>query len=187
LGPPSPLLLAIRSGLRRLGPAGVAALATAAVALSVVLFLRIDDLGDENDQLRAQVLSASQVMDQLRQIEAVRSAPDVESVALQAQPRAPEAIGTFYWSESIGIGVLVCSKLAPLAPGQVYQMWLFADGQATSAGTFTSWQGIGHVIVDLTKLSGRTPDAIGVSIEAEGGSWVPSSEMILLGRLPKDY
>lgn len=182
---PSPRLPAI-GGFRRLWPAGVSALGSAAVALAILLFLRMDNLGDENEQLRSQVVAASQLTDQLRQMEAVRSAPDVKSVALQAQPWAPEVVASFYWSEVTSRGALVCSKLAPLEPGQVYQLWLLFDGQAISAGTFTPWQGIGYLIFDLGPLT-EHPDAVGVSVEPLGGSRTPSSEMILLAPFPHDY
>lgn len=183
---PSPWLPAIGSGFRRLWPAGVFALGSAAVALAAFLFLRMDNLGNENDQLRSQVVAASQLTDQLRQMEAIRSAPDVKSVALQAQPWAPEVVASFYWSEVTGRGALVCSKLAPLEPGQVYQLWLLFDGQAISAGTFTPWQGVGYLIFELGPLT-EHPHAVGVSVEPEGGSPAPSSEMILLAPFPHDY
>lgn len=177
-------------GLRAMWPVGagaVAAVATATVVLLAVLFFQVDDLRQDNDRLQLQLADASQVTDQLRQIEAVRSAPDVTSVLLASTMAASPAVATFFWSRSTGTGALVCNNLKTLDPSQVYQIWLFEDGEAISVGTFDSWQGVGHGVLDLRSLATEDIDGIGVSIEPEGGSEAPSGEMIFRGAFPHDY
>ncbi len=180
----------IAAGLRQrrlLSIGGVATVvAGVAIALAVVLLFQVGDLRGEKDRLEEQLVAARQVVDQLRQIEAVRSAPDVRSVNLVGTAAAPEASGTYYWSKAMGYGALVCNNLKTLGPGETYQVWLFVDDQALSAGTFASWQGLGQWALDLEPLSIKGVDAVGVSIEPAGGSAAPSGEMILWGTLPED-
>ena len=187
LGRPSSLRLAIPDGFRRLWPAAVAALGTAAVALSALLFLRMDRLGDENDRLQAQVVAAGRVTDQLRQMEAIRSVPDVRSVTLASTAALPEAMATFYWSESAGTAVLVCNNLPTLEPHQAYQLWLLVGDRHVSAGTFNSFNDIAVHTLDLQALGvEQGPKKVGVSIEPAKGSARPSGDFILLAHLPQE-
>ena len=132
--------------------------------------------------------TARDVMNQLRQVEAIRSAPDVQTVSLPATEAAAEAeqeaVGTYYWSETTATAAVVGNNLETLEPGQVYQMWLFVDGEFIDAGTFYSWQGVGHQVIDLKKVTSRRPTALGISIESGKDAEEPTGDMILWTLFP---
>lgn len=177
------------SRFRRAWPIGAGALAAGAVAgvvLSAVLLTQVNDLRSDNEELQGQVATASEVMNQLRQVEAVRSAPDVQSVQLPSTPDSsePEALATYYWSKTTGTGALIGNNLKTLEPGQVYYIWLFVDGEAIFAGTFYSWQGVGHQVIDLAEITSRKPTALGVSIESGKEAEEPAGDMILWTAFP---
>lgn len=178
--PGRPLAALWQALRRRWLAAATAALAiagVAALAFAAVLQVELNGVQDENDQLERQV------QDQ-RQLAAVLSAPDVEEVAVASMSAESEALAVYYWSKATEKGFVVCNNLPPLAEGQVYQAWFITDGEAISAGTFTSGNGIGQLPMDLSILE-RRPDALGISIEEAGGSEQPTGEMLLYSSLPR--
>jgi anti-sigma-K factor RskA len=73
--------------------------------------------------------------------------------------------------------------LAPLPSGKVYQFWLIKGDTPVSAGLFSvDTQGRGLLSVSTSEPIGSF-DAIGVSIEPEGGSPQPTGDIVMLSKL----
>ncbi|MBI2913753.1 MAG: anti-sigma factor [Chloroflexi bacterium] len=183
---PSGLASGFRQLFGRRWPAlagALAAAAVAALALAAFLQVQMDDLRSDNRQLEQQVSRSDELLGRQRQFMALLTAPDVQEVTLPPVESGSQALGVYYWSKATRKGFLVCNNLPQIEEGQVYQAWFLSDGEAIPAGTFEYWNGIGELPMDLSVLDGP-PDAIGLSIEAAGGSEWPSGEMVLLGSLP---
>ncbi len=60
----------------------------------------------------------------------------VETVALQATDAAPGAAGHLTYLPDRGVAILSVRDLPPLAPGQVYEVWLIGDAAPVPAGVF---------------------------------------------------
>jgi anti-sigma-K factor RskA len=188
-----------RSWWDRLAPA-VAALALvaflASAAAAVRLSRQVSDLrgqiaaleaGDET--LRAEVGALQTENETLRRELAARDdllaqyiRPGAVTVAIgDATGDHPTAAGTLTTDPATGSATLRVANLPPLDPGTTYQAWVIVGETPLSAGTFAvDANGAGtHV------FSGDLPadfDAIGVSLEPEGGSPAPTpGNIILLG------
>lgn len=183
----------------RLAPA-VAAFALVALLASAVLAVRLSrqvsdlrgqiaalEAGDET--LRAEVGALQTENETLRRELAARDdllaqyiRPGAVTVAIgDATGDHPTAAGTLTTDPTTGSATLRVANLPPLDPGTTYQAWVIVGETPVSAGTFAvDENGAGtHV------FSGELPgdfDAIGVSLEPEGGSPAPTpGNIILLG------
>jgi anti-sigma-K factor RskA len=95
----------------------------------------------------------------------------------------PEARGQLLGDPQSGSGVLIVSGLRPLEPGRVYQFWLIRGDSPVSAGVFhIDEQGAAIVNVSAGAAIGSY-DAMGVSIEPEGGSAQPTGDIVMLASL----
>jgi hypothetical protein len=167
--------------LRRLWPASIALLAaTAAASLAFALFVQaeVSDLRDENDQLAAEIESASARLTAQQQMIAILAAPDIQQVSLEPTDSTSSASAVYHWSGTTESGALTCDNLPTLSEGQVYQVWLLTESGSYSAGSFHSWDGIGQLNLDLSAAPER-PLAIGVSVESAEGAHQPG-EMFLI-------
>jgi anti-sigma-K factor RskA len=150
-----------------------------------VLFVQTGDLRDDRNELQQELVTVSQVADQLPQMEAVRFTPDVESLTLASTPSQPQAWATYYWSDSTGTAAIVCHNLPTLEENLTYQLWLLVGDRQVSAGTFNSWNDIALYTLDFQTLElEQGPKKVSVSIEPAGGSDSPTGVMILTGSLP---
>jgi hypothetical protein len=181
LGGPS-----LRDRLRRLWPAGIAVLAagaTASLALALFLQTQVSDLRDDNDQLAAEVESASARLTEQQQVMAVLAAPDTQQIALEPTDPTSHAGAIYHWSGSAQSGALVCNNLPNLQAGQVYQVWFLTGFSSYAAGSFEAWDGIGQLGMDLEGIP-EHPDAIVVAIEDAGGADEPG-DMILFAEFQR--
>lgn len=107
----------------------------------------------------------------------------MRAVALAGTDFTPEASGRVVISREGEYGVLVVDGLPKLDDAHQYQLWLIQDGQRTSGGVFSvNRAGYGWLYI-------RSPDplasydAVGITIEPEGGSPGPTGDKVLGGNL----
>ncbi|MFU8772643.1 MAG: anti-sigma factor domain-containing protein [Anaerolineales bacterium] len=94
-----------------------------------------------------------------------------------------EARGIITMSVDGERGTLVVDGLRHLESEFVYQIWLFRDGEISSGGTFTVYEGgYGHARVDSDRPLANY-ERLMVTIEVEGGSPTPSGAVVLAGDL----
>lgn len=167
--------------LRSLWPIGAGILATTAAAslvLAVFAQAQVSDLRSDNDELAFQVETANERLTNQQQLMTVLAAPDVQNINLQPTEAGVSASAVYYWSGSAGNGAVLCNNLPPLKEGQVYQVWFITEsGESHSGGTFTSWDGVGQVSMDLRALP-EAPVAIAISLDKTAA--VREPEQILL-------
>jgi len=96
---------------------------------------------------------------------------------------AVQPYGEAVYTANTGALVFVASHLDPLAPHKVYELWLLpADKSAPMpAGTFKP-DAHGNASVVMPQLpKGVAAGGFGVTVEADGGSPVPTSAIVLSG------
>jgi anti-sigma-K factor RskA len=165
-----------RSWSRLAFSAACLALAVIAVGWAAALAQDVRRLQEETVQLRSTTEAQASAMAEL-------SSPAAQVVEIPGTQAQPNARARLFADPSAATAVLLVSGLEPTAPGFVYQLWLIRGDLPVGVGLFT---------VDLAgraaaKLqageSVGTYDAIGVSVEPEGGSQLPTGEIVLLGTL----
>lgn len=148
-------------------PVAVIAAAAAAIALfggGIVVGSALSG-GTRQQQQQQQQASA---------LAAINAAPDAQ--------RATERIAgggtaTLVWSGDLGKSALVATGLPTLPAGKTYELWYLRGHQAIPAGTMSparsgsTWR--------VLSGSMQAGDAVGVTVEPEGGSEKPSSAPIV--------
>ena len=82
-------------------------------------------------------------------------------------------------------GVLLSSTLAPQA-GKDYELWLIRGDKKLPAGLLRAGpSGVVLASIDSRLLESGKPDAVAVTLEAEGGAPQPTGPILLVGALPK--
>jgi anti-sigma factor RsiW len=158
-----------RSAVPALAFAGVGAL-----VFTVFLQAQLSDLRGDKNHLSDELSVASSELDQQRQILAVLSAEDAQKVAIKPAALRSSAEGVYNWSRNNDAGFIVCRNFPDLAPGRVYQVWFVTGSKTEPVATFLPEDGRCQIPMDMSRMTSR-PDGIGISIEPEPGSTMPSS------------
>ncbi len=158
-------------------PAVMIALAVLGV-IAIGLFLwalllqgRVNDLEDEVDQQNTEIASLRQQANAT----AYTLSPTVDG--------PPGASGTFFFSLPDQRGALVVRGLNAAPEGQAYQLWYIEDETTTPiAGPTFQVNADGEAVVPLT-AEVSTFDAVAISLEPSDGSDMPTTSLLLQGRL----
>ncbi len=131
-------------------------------------------LSAENEALRQAVLAEENLL-------AVLSSDSHQTITIRGTEVEPQARGHLFQDAASQSAVLVVSDLPLLPPDRTYQFWLIREGVAVDAGIFqVNQEGRGLLTLPPT-LAGSRFDAIGVSIEPQGGSPQPTGDIVMLG------
>ncbi len=188
----------------------VAAIVVGVLSVSIWFNYRLNDLADENDRLaerltqQASNLSNSielvarrsdqgidrlnrqsswlvEVVQEQRSLTYLTASPGVNVYPLQAMQETSKARGMIMVSPSAKYGILAVLQLEQLPPDRVYQVWLIRDGQREDGGYFlVDSTGYGQISIS-TQRPLYEYQAIGITIEPDGGSIVPTGKKILDG------
>jgi len=141
-------------------------------------------LNREIGQLKTQVAVLQQEVDKTGTVLAHLTAPQSQAFSITGTQQKPGAHGQFIVDTGTGSSILVVSGLEPLAAGQTYEFWLIKDSTAVPSGLFTVDQQ-GRAILQVPQNSAAPAyNAIGVSIEPQGGSSQPTAgNIVMLGKL----
>ncbi len=186
------------------GGLGRVAMASARIAAALVLAVglaltglwfdsRMDRLNRDNkalqqelnDLMEREVQLTNMVMQQ-RYLSYITAAPGVSVNMLWGTEWSAKAWGMLACcaaADNATLAFLVVLNLPPLPADQVYQVWLFKEGQRYSAGTLTvDSTGYGQAaIIPVAPLFEF--DAIAITIEPAGGSPRPTGASVMLGDL----
>ena len=156
---------------------GAAAIAIVwAFALNAQVSRLRSEISTLNDRVEAQSQSLTQLINSLPQ-------QNVVTVALKGTEAQPSAQGQLIADPKDRSAVLVITGLPPLEPGRTYQVGLIDGGAPVSAGLLTvDENGQGVFVVDSDQAIGSF-NALGISIEPEGGSPEPTGEIVVLSEL----
>lgn len=156
---------------------------TAAVAIVWVIVLNAqvvrlqNEIASLNQRLAAQSESLNQIMTNLPQ------ANPVITVSLKGTDVQPEAQGQLIANPESQSAVLVISGLPRLEAGRTYQVWLIDGGSPVSAGLLTVDENGQGVFIVNSDTSIGSFNALGISVEPEGGSPQPTGDIVVLSEL----
>jgi len=157
--------------------------ALAGLIVAVIVGVWAISLNNEISQLRAEQAALQRELLTQREVLAQVAVPQSQAMAIAGTQLQPNAHGQMIANPNSNSGVLIVADLAPLPSGKVYQFWLIKGNKPVSAGLFSvDAQGRGLLPVSTSEPIGSF-DAIGVSIEPEGGSPQPTGEIVMLSKL----
>ncbi len=156
-----------------IGPAGLG-MAAAILAVLVGLVVWNLSLQDSNEELRADVRELQGESEALR-----ADAEEIRTYELQGSGAASRAHGQVMTTGE-GPAVLMAQDLPPAPEGQVYEAWVLHDGVPQPAGLFEP-AGEPAVVAIEAPLEGA--DAVAVTLEPDGGSPMPTSDVLLTAPL----
>lgn len=170
----------IESILPRLFPQAVAvfslfiALAVGAWGLS---------LRNELRSLQAQTAQLQEELAQQRTVLAQIASPNSQAFAISGTDEQPESHGQLIADSETGSAVLVVAGLQQLEAGKIYEFWLIKDNTPVAAGLFDV-NNEGRAILQVSQaVTPGSYDAIGVSVEPEGGSEQPTGAIVMLSEI----
>ncbi len=177
LSPVSRLVASLRGSLALPALAGASVLiAVAAGVWALALSAEVGRLCDETAALRRDLARQAEVIAQV-------SSPGVRVMAIAGTDHQPAARGQLFADPNARSAVLVVADLLPLPEGQVYQFWLIRGETPVSAGTFEVDER-GRALLPVTSDQAvGSFDAMGVSIEPDGGSPQPTGDIVMLSQL----
>src|SRR5579863_3957793 len=158
-------------------------------SMAAALALIAAFLWNENRILKNTLAEASRNLsaqqDQLTQAQdLVNTLTSQESrrITLVAAKSAPQPQGKVFYLPGKAHLVFLASNMAPLPSDRVYELWLIpTTGVPIPAGLFrTDAHGSGS-IVNPSLQSGVEAKAFAITVEPEGGSAAPTSQIIMLG------
>jgi anti-sigma-K factor RskA len=159
------------------------ALAVFSLLLATGLGVWAISLNQEISHLKTQVALLEQEVQTTGSVLAHLTSPLARAFAIAGTPQQPEAHGQLIANPGSGSSVLVVSGLKPLESGRTYEFWLIKDNAAVPAGLFKV-DDQGRAILQVAQaVSPQAYNAIGVSIEPEGGSQQPGPDIIMLGKV----
>lgn len=153
-----------------------------AFGLAGVMAVLLLFLGSRNVALQEEVASLrGQLQTQQVVVDVLRS-PDTRVVALSKQSGVPDGGAQLLLDPGRDRAFLVTSELPRLPENQTYQLWLIGNNLPVSMGTFeVNQQGVASIVVQANRPLSEF-QAVGVSVEPEGGSPQPTN-VILLNQL----
>jgi anti-sigma-K factor RskA len=152
--------------------------AVAAVVWAFVLNAQVRQLQDRVSSLTDQVTEQSDAIDELAQHLPQTERSDVITVSLKSTEAQPRALGQLIADPNDKSAVVLISGLPPLEPGKTYQVWLIGNAPV-SAGLLTVNENGQSVLIVTSEETIGSFNAVGISIEPEGGSPEPTEVVVL--------
>jgi anti-sigma-K factor RskA len=151
---------------------------------------QIEELRNEVSTLRKAVVAQANSIEQINQsVDKINAKLPQEipsavvTISLKGTDVQPQAQGQLIADPNSESAVLVISGLDQLEAGKTYQVWLIDGGTPVSAGLLrVDENGQGVFIVDSEEAIGSF-NALGISIEPEGGSPQPTGDIVVLSEL----
>lgn len=158
-----------------------------AAALAVALIAAF--LWNENRGLKSTLADAnrslSEQQDQLTQAQdLVNTLTSQEShrITLVAAKTVPQPQGKVFYLPGKAHLVFLASNMTPLPPNRVYELWLIPlNGAPIPAGLFKADAHGSGSIVNPPLHAGVEAKAFAITVEPEGGSAAPTSQILMLG------
>ena len=151
---------------------------------------QIDELRNEVSTLRKAVVAQANSLEQINQsVDQINAKLPQEipaavvTISLRGTDVQPQAQGQLIVDPNSESAVLVIAGLDQLEAGKTYQVWLIDGGTPVSAGLLTvDEKGQGVFIVTSEAAIGSF-NALGISIEPQGGSPQPTGDIVVLSEL----
>jgi anti-sigma-K factor RskA len=158
-------------------------LAGASLAIAVLVGAWAIALNGEVARLRAETTALRNELRAQSEVIAAITSPNVQPMTIAGTEHQPGARGQLLADPQARSAVLVVAGLSPLQPDQTYQFWLIRGDKPISAGVFRVDDRGRAVLPIASDDAVGSFDAMGVSIEPEGGSEQPTGEIVMLSEL----
>ncbi len=159
--------------------------AVAALSLFVALVVGAWGLSLRNEiaRLQAQTALLQKELAQQQLVLAQLASPDSQTFAVSGTDHQPSAHGQLIADSKSDSAVLVVAGLQQLEPGNIYEFWLIKGDKPIAAGLFEVDDEGKAILQVSSNITPGSYDAIGVSIEPEGGSPQPTGDIVMLGEI----
>jgi anti-sigma-K factor RskA len=152
--------------------------AAVAVVWAFVLNAQVRQLQDRVSSLTDQITEQSDAINALYQYLPPAQPSDVITVSLKSTEAQPRTLGQLIADPNDTSAVVLISGLPPLEPGKTYQVWLIGNAPV-SAGFLTVDENGQSVLIVTSEEAIGSFNAVGISIEPEGGSPEPTEVVVL--------
>jgi anti-sigma-K factor RskA len=156
--------------------------AVLAILWALVLSRQVASLRSEIATLRQALVAQSQSIQKINASLPQPGKSELVTLPVQGTDRQPGAQGQLIADRNSRSAVLVMSNLAPLKAGRTYQVWLIQGDQPHNAGLLNvDEHGQGVLVLTSDRAIGSF-NALGISVEPEGGSPQPTGEIVVLSK-----
>jgi anti-sigma-K factor RskA len=133
------------------------------------------------DNLQKKLDSRKEEPGDLEQILEIVANPGVRIARLVGQPPAPSSSGTIFW-DAKEYQYLLMGSFPPAPQGKAYQLWLVKPARKVSAGLIRTNPNGPTLISATTTEDASDADAVGITLEPDSGSPMPTTRFYVLGR-----
>ncbi len=159
----------------------------AVAAFSLFIALAVGAWGlslrDELNSLQAQATQLQEEVAKQQEVLALLASPTAQVFVVAGTDHQPGSHGKLIADSETGSAVLVVAGLQQLEEGKIYEFWLIEGETPVAAGIFEVNEE-GRAILKVSRAV--TPglyDAVGVSVEPQGGSEQPTGAIVMLSEL----
>jgi anti-sigma-K factor RskA len=157
--------------------------ATVAILWAIVLNIQLSDLRTQVSTLNEALVAQSNALEQINQQLSQTPVAETVTISLKGTDVQPQAQGQLIADPNKNSAVLVIAGLDQLETGKTYQVWLIDGGGPKSAGLLSVDSQGQAVLIVTSELTIGEFDALGISVEPEGGSDQPTGDIVVLSEL----
>lgn len=157
--------------------------ATVAILWAVVLNIQLSYLQTQVATLSEALVAQSNALEQINQQLSQQPVAETVTISLKGTDVQPQAQGQLIADPNKNSAVLVIAGLDQLEPGKTYQVWLIDGGGPKSAGLLSIDSQGQAVLIVTAELTIGEFNALGISVEPEGGSQQPTGDIVVLSDL----
>ena len=157
--------------------------ATVAILWAIVLNAQLAYLRTQVSTLNEALVAQSNALEQINQQLSQQPEPETVTISLKGTDVQPQAQGQLIADPNKNSAVLVIAGLDQLEPGKTYQVWLIDGGGPKSAGLLSVDSNGQAVLIVTSELTIGEFNALGISVEPQGGSAQPTGDIVVLSDL----
>jgi len=157
--------------------------AVVAIIWAVLLNIQLSRLQNEVSLLGEALVAQSNSLEQINAKLPQVTDSTVVTISLRGTTARPDAHGQLIADPNSHSAVLVIAGLGQLEAGKTYQVWLIDGGGPKSAGILTVDANGQGLLILSSELTIAEFNALGISIEPDGGSDQPTGDIVVLSDL----
>jgi len=157
--------------------------ATVAILWAVVLNIQLSQMKNQVALLNEALVAQSNSLQEINARLAQTPVAETVTISLKGTDIQPQAQGQLIADPNKNSAVLVIDGLDQLEPGKTYQVWLIDGGEPISAGLLSLDSNGQAVLIVTSELTIGEFNALGISVEPEGGSQQPTGDIVVLSDL----
>ena len=172
------ILGVLRPGWLRFAPVAVAVFLA---VFNLLLWRSNSRLTSRQEKMQAQVEQLSRELNEAQQIVALLKSPDTVRMTLVSTHTQPQPQVKTMYGPKMGRLLMVANNLNPLPSDKVYELWLLpaTGGAPMPCGTFRPDANGNAMMHHPLSASGIEARGFAITVEPEGGSQAPTSEIMM--------